>query len=76
MNLLTIATLKDGTFARSFVNYASSDAALTALYSAIASAVANTDVVSYIAELITDSGRVEKCERYTRPTEQKKEGGK
>lgn len=69
MNLLTIAALKDGTFARSFVNYASSDAALTALYSAIASAVANTDVVSYTAELITDSGRVEKCERYTRPTE-------
>lgn len=69
MNLLTIATLKDGTIARAFVNYASSNAALTALYSAIASATANTDVVSYIAELITDSGRVEKCERYTRPTE-------
>lgn len=69
MNLLTISTLKDGTIARKFVNYASSDAALGALYLEISSAVANANVVSYIAELITDSGRVERCERYTRPTE-------
>lgn len=75
MNLLTIATRKDGTIARKFVNYASGDAALGALYLEISSAVANTDVVSYTAELITDSGRVEKCERYTRPTEQNKKGG-
>ena len=74
MNLLTIATLKDGTISRVFKNYASSDAALTALYSDISSAVANANVLSFTAELITDSGRVEKCERYTRPTEIKKGG--
>lgn len=69
MNLLTIEELKDGTFARSFLNYASGDAALTALYSSMASAVANVNVKKCVVELITDDGRVEKCERYIKPIE-------
>lgn len=69
MNLLTIATHKDGTFARQLLNYPTYDEALTALYMALASAIANENVSRYVAELIADDGRVEKCERYAKVTE-------
>lgn len=64
MNLLTIATLKDGTFARELLNYPNYTEALTALYMALASAIANPDCNIYVAELINDDGHVVKCEKY------------
>lgn len=64
MNLLTIAKLNDETYARQLVNHPTYDEALTALYMALASAIANENVSSYVAELIDDDGRVAKCERY------------
>lgn len=64
MNLFTITTLKDGTFARELLNYPTYTEALTALYMALASAIANPDVNIYVAELIDDNGHVAKCERY------------
>lgn len=66
MNLLTIALLKDGTYARQLLNYASYDEALSAMYMSIASAIANEQGASYMAELIDDNGRVLKCERWSR----------
>lgn len=71
MNKLTIALLKDGTYARQLINYATYDEALSAMYMDIASAIANVDCVSYMAELISDSGRVVKCERWERAIETK-----
>lgn len=64
MNLLTIATLKDGTFARQLLNYPNYTEALTSLYTSLASAIANPDCNIYIAELIDDDGRVLKREKY------------
>lgn len=66
MNLLTIAKLNDGTYARQLLAYATRDEALTALYMSIAGGIANADVVEYTAELISDNGYVAKCERWTR----------
>lgn len=68
MNLLTIAKLNDETYARQLLNYPTYDEALTALYTSLASAIANKNVSSYTAELITDEGRVAKCERYVKAT--------
>ena len=67
MNLLVIKTLTDGTIARSLVNYPSENEALSALYYELWYATSNTDVFSAVAELISDDGRVAKCERYFAP---------
>lgn len=66
MNLLTIAKHNDDTYARRLLNYPTYDEALAALYTSLASAIANENVSSYTAELITDEGRVIKCERYVK----------
>lgn len=70
MNLLTIAKLNDGTFARQLLAYATRDEALTALYMSIASGISNTSVMEYTAELISDNGHVAKCERWAREVEE------
>ena len=67
MNLLVIKTLTDGTIARSLVNYPSENEALSALYYELWYASSNDDVVSVVAEIITDNGNVTKCERYFAP---------
>ena len=67
MNLLVIKTLTDGTIARSLVNYPSENEALSALYYELWYATSNTDVYSVVAELVSDDGRVAKCERYFAP---------
>ena len=67
MNLLVIKTLTDGTIARSLVNYPSENEALSALYYELWYATSNTAVFSVVAELISDDGRVAKCERYFAP---------
>ena len=69
MNLLVIKTLTDGTIARSLLNYPSENEALSALYYELWYASSNADVLSVVAELISDDGRVTKCERYSRPAE-------
>lgn len=56
MNLLTIQTLTDNTVVRSFVNYPTVAEATSALYSTMASACVNDNVVSSICELIGDNG--------------------
>lgn len=72
MNLLTITKHNDGTYARELLNYATYDEALSALYMSLSSAIANENVLSQVAELIDDDGRVAKCERYLKV--QNKEG--
>ena len=67
MNLLIIKTLTDGTVARSLLNYPTENEALSALYYELWYATSNADVVSVVAEIITDYGNVTKCERYTAP---------
>lgn len=67
MNLLVIKTLTDGTKARSLLNYETETEALSALYYELWYATSNADVVAVVAELITDDGRVAKCERYFAP---------
>lgn len=67
MNLLIIKTLTDGTVARSLMNYPTENEALSAMYYELWYATSNADVVSVVAEIITDYGNVTKCERYTAP---------
>ena len=58
MNLLTIQTLTDNTVVRSFVNYPTVAEATSALYTTIASACVNENVVSSMCELIGDNGTI------------------
>ena len=67
MNLLIIKTLTDGTITRSILNYPTENEALSALYYELWYATSNADVISIVAEIITDNGNVTKCERYTAP---------
>ena len=75
MNLLTIKTMKDGNVVREFLHYDSFTAALTALYYALWVATSDPNTASYTAELISDDGRVEKCERYYAPVPVESEVG-
>ncbi|MBR6503049.1 MAG: hypothetical protein IKT42_06360 [Clostridia bacterium] len=74
MNLITIQTLADGNKIRSFLNYETSDAAVGALYSALASAVANTDIVQVICMVMDDEGRCKKYESWVREPLQEPDG--
>ena len=67
MNLLVIKTLTDGTVTRSLLNYPSENEALSALYYELWYSTSNANVVSVVAEIITDNGNVTKCERYFAP---------
>ena len=67
MNLLTIKTLKDGSIERAFLNYTNYTDALSALYYALWVASSDQNVTVFVAELISDDGRVDKCERYYAP---------
>lgn len=64
MNLLTIQTLVDGTVVRSFVNYETTEQALSALYTIMASGVVNENVLISLCELIGDNGTVCQLEVY------------
>lgn len=75
MNLLTIAKLNDGTYARQLLAYSTRDEALTALYMSMASGISNADVVEYTAELINDNGYVPKCERWAREVAETEDNG-
>ena len=67
MNLLIIKTLTDGTVTRSLLNYPTENEALSAFYYELWNATSNDDVVSAVAEIITDYGNVTECERYFAP---------
>ena len=69
MNKLIITLHKDETYSRQLLNYPSYDEALSAMYMDIASAIANEGVTGCMCELISDSGRVVKCERWERAIE-------
>lgn len=69
MNLLVIKTLTDGTMARSLLNYPSENDALSALYYELWYATSDTNLRAIMVELISDDGRVVKCERFSRPQE-------
>lgn len=69
MNLLVIKTLTDGTMARSLLNYPSENDALSALYYELWFATSDTNLRAIMVELISDDGRVVKCERFARPVE-------
>lgn len=66
-NLITIQKLKDGTTARSMLTYETFDEALSALYSTMASATANHNVIEGTCLLMTDMGMIDKQEIYERP---------
>lgn len=69
MNLLVIKTLTDGTMARSLLNYPSENDALSALYYELWFATSDNNLRAIMVELISDDGRVVKCERFSRPVE-------
>lgn len=64
MNLLVIKTLTDGTIARSIVNYSSKEEAMAAFFYELWYATSDENTRGIVCEIITDDGRVEKCERY------------
>lgn len=64
MNKFRFYVMKDGTVGREFLNYPTYDDALSAMYQDLGYAVADENTVSCMCELINDSGRVVKCERY------------
>ena len=65
MNLLVIKTLRDGTIIRTFVNYPTENEATSALYYELWFSTSDENVINVITELISDSGRVHKCERWS-----------
>lgn len=67
MNLLIIKTLKDGTKIRNLVNYPTEAESLSAMYYELWYSSSDENVVSVVAELISDEGWVAKCERYAVP---------
>lgn len=69
MNKFRVWMMKDGTLGRELLNYPTYDEALSAMYTDLGYAVANENTVSCMCELITDSGRVVKCERWERAIE-------
>lgn len=66
-NLITIQTLNDGTMARSMLTYETYNDALSALYSTMASAMANTNLIKCICVLMSDIGMIEKQDIFERP---------
>ena len=66
MNLITIQTLKDGTKARSFLNYESLDPAIGALYQTLASSVIDENVNVVLTIVMDDNGNVVKRESWIR----------
>ncbi len=71
MNLLIIQTLNDRTVARNFISFTegteveNENAATSRLYSECAYASSpDTPICKIVAEIITDEGRVKKCERW------------
>ena len=64
MNLLTIQTLKDGSIARSFLHYDTTEQATSALYYTMSSSIADANVTKVMCELIGDNGTVCKIETY------------
>lgn len=66
MNLITIQTMKDGTKARSFLNYESLDPAIGALYQTLASSVVDDNVNVVLALVMDDNGNISKRESWIR----------
>lgn len=64
MNVLLIRTTKAGEVLRSLTPYSSYDTALSNFYDALRKAVADSNIVRAVAELINDEGRILKCERW------------
>lgn len=69
MNKFRVWMMKDGTVGRELLNYPTYDEALSAMYQDLGYAVADVNTVSCMCELISDSGRVVKCERWERAIE-------
>lgn len=65
MNLLVIQHLADGTTARSFLNYPTKSAAVSAMYSTLASASANENMMKCICSLIDDNGMMDRVEDWS-----------
>jgi len=74
MNLITIQTLADGNKIRSFLNYETKDAAVCALYSALASAVADTNIINVLCMVMDDTGRCKKYESWVREPQEEPDG--
>ena len=68
MNLLVIQHLTDGTIARSFLNYPTKSAALSALYSTLASASVNENMSKCVCSMIDDNGMIDRFEDWTSDT--------
>lgn len=66
MNLITIQTMKDGTKARSFLNYESLDPAIGALYQTLAASVIDDNVNVVLALVMDDNGNISKRESWIR----------
>lgn len=65
MNLITIQTV-DGTVARSIGGYDKQEDALSALYSTMASSIANPNLSRAVCLIMSDDGHVDKCEKFSR----------
>ena len=66
MNLITIQTMKDGTKARSFLNYESLDSAIGALYQTLAASVIDDNVNVVLTLVMDDNGNITKRESWIR----------
>lgn len=67
MNLLKVTTMTDGQIFRILVNYSTENEALAAMYYELWYATSDANTQAIMVELISDDGRVTKCERYARP---------
>lgn len=66
-NLITIQTLNDGTTPRSMLAYETYNDALSALYSTMASATANINLIKCVCTLLSDTGMLDKQDIFERP---------
>lgn len=66
MNVITIQKLNDGSYARSMLAYDTNDLAASAMYSTMASALVNENVVSIVCNLMGDNGVICQTEQWAK----------
>lgn len=72
MNVIFFKTTAQGAVERILTHYGDNEKALIALYGGMRASINDTNIVKVVGEIISDNGRVVKCERYERAVEVKK----
>lgn len=69
MNVLLLRAYKNGNVERTVTHFNTLELALINFYGNMRASVGDENCVSVTCELVTDEGRIEKCDRYKRAVE-------